>query len=344
LTFVSNPVHHHCEQDEADMPTEAVLHALAKIIGGCPSIHALRERIRKVATSTVPVLIIGETGTGKELCAEAIFLLSDRKPYVPVNCAAIADNLIDSEFFGYRKGAFTGAVKDHVGLIGKADGGTLFLDEVTELGSAAQAKLLRALESREYRPVGSTTTLTSRFRLLAATNADVEDRVNRGLLRRDLLYRIDAVRLLIPPLRERRDDIPSIAAHLLQQIRQQHRYGPTRFSQAAVRVLIDQDWPGNVRQLRNVVEAAAAEAGPHAELIDTEHLIPSFPNATVSHPAPAESIPPLEVSLRIASARAVRDALQVSGGNRRHAARLLRISEAKLYRMLCTLIPELQGV
>jgi DNA-binding NtrC family response regulator len=307
--------------------------ALHKLLGQSAAMQRARIQVQQIARSPVPVLILGETGTGKELCAEAIAVLSGRMPFVPVNCAAFPDGLAESELFGHERGAFTGAVRSHVGVIAQANGGVLFLDELAELPSAVQAKLLRTLESGEYRPLGSTKTLHSQFRILAATSGDLDGVIASGRLRVDLLHRLGAARVFLPPLRERLEDIPLLACEFLRRyLERSCDGGPARIAPEACAVLMQHDWPGNLRQLRNVVEAAAATAGVEEE-IKILHVVP-FLATGGDNGATTESVATLAQVRKKAEQRAILDALGRTGGNRERAASLLRISAATLYRKL----------
>ena len=294
--------------------------------------QAARDQICRLAPSPVPVLILGETGTGKELCAEALAALSGRTPFVPVNCAAFPEGLAESELFGHERGAFTGAIRSHTGVIALANGGVLFLDELAELPTAVQAKLLRTLESGEYRALGSTKTLRSEFRILAATSGDIDRVIGSGRLRMDLLHRLGAARVVLPALRERLEDIPLLAEAFLRRYLERASVGPWRVSREACAILMQHDWPGNLRQLRNVVEAAAAVAGSEEEIgmmHVAQFLSPPEKAAVVS-----EAVPTLAQARARAETRAILEALTRAGGNREQAARLLRVSEATLYRKL----------
>lgn len=306
--------------------------AIERLVGQSPAIVRIRAHIRQIAASPVPVLILGETGTGKELCAAAIAQLSRRKPYVAVNCATFPESLADSELFGYERGAFTGAYRDHAGLVGMVDGGILFLDELAEMSLTVQAKLLRTLESGEYRKVGATKTRRSEFRLLAATNGDPDELMVSGKLRADLVYRLGAIRILLPPLRQRLDDIPLLADDFLRRYRKCNRAGPIGIAPAARRILTEYQWPGNIRELRNVVEAAAAFAGKADEIgvSDVRRALP----ASGSGNSVDDRILTLAEALDEAEAQAILAALQRSQNNRAFAARLLGISQATLYRKL----------
>ena len=306
--------------------------ALGRLIGRSRAMDVVRDQISRLACSPVPVIILGETGTGKELCAEAIAALSGRTPFLPVNCAAFPDGLAESELFGHERGAFTGAVRNHTGVIALANGGVLFLDELAELPGPLQAKLLRTLESGEYRPIGSTRTLRSDFRILAATSGDLEKVIASGRLRVDLMHRLGAARVVLPPLRERLDDIPILAEEFLHRYRERAAIGPARVSAAARLALIQHDWPGNLRQLRNVIEASAAVAGTEVE-IGLLHVLQFLPPAA-RPPAASDAVPTLAEARERAETRAILEALQRAGGNRERAAKLLRVSEATLYRKL----------
>jgi two-component system response regulator HydG len=231
--------------------------SVASIIGSSPSIEAVRERIRRVADAPAPVMIFGETGTGKGLVARALHTDSRRAdhPFVSVNCAALPESLLESELFGYVKGAFTGATSDRAGLFAQADGGSLFLDEIGEMTPALQAKLLHVIESGTVRPVGSGRHVNVDVRVIAATHRNLGHAVREGTFREDLLYRLDVVPIVLPSLRDRKEDVPALLAHFLDDARK--RYPQSRvsgFSAEALRYLGDYPWPGNVRELAHLVE------------------------------------------------------------------------------------------
>ncbi|MEO1864117.1 MAG: sigma-54 dependent transcriptional regulator, partial [Pseudomonadota bacterium] len=230
----------------------------AGMVGDSDAMKQVFARIEKVAPTDSTVLIYGESGTGKELVARAIHEQGARKsiPLVTMNCAAIPDSLIESELFGYEKGAFTGAEKSTQGLIESADNGTLFLDEVAELSPSAQAGLLRVLQEGELRRLGSTKTKRVNVRVLAATHRDLVARVDEGLFRDDLLYRLKVIEIDLPPLRDRKEDLPALAEHLLQRIRSKLNREVHGFSPGAVKKISEYDWPGNVRELENAIERA----------------------------------------------------------------------------------------
>jgi len=292
------------------------------------------RRIEDLAESPVPLLILGETGTGKDLCARAVAEIAGmERAFLTLNCAALGHSLVDSELFGHRRGAFTGAVRDHTGLLQQAHGGILFLDEIAELPLSTQAKLLRAVESGRFRPVGGEAYRISEFRLIAATNAELEQRVERGAFRADLYHRLGAARIRLPPLRDRGEDIKRLARHFLEQTQVRSETPcPGSFSAAALELLATYTWPGNVRQLKNVVEAAAALARGHAE-IDRREL----QGLLTAAPTGARHTPPdldLTEVVRRAELEAIRAALVRTGGHRGKAAALLGISRATLYRRL----------
>ncbi|HEX3559738.1 MAG TPA: sigma-54 dependent transcriptional regulator [Pyrinomonadaceae bacterium] len=233
---------------------------LRQLIGESESFLAEMRKIPLVAKCDARVLITGETGTGKELCARAVHYLSPRtaKPFIPVNCGAIPSELVENELFGHERGAFTGAVKVQRGLIQEAEGGTLFLDEVDCLPPLAQAKLLRFLQEREYRPLGSARMRRTDVRVIAATNVDLGEAVKQGRVRRDFYYRLNIVPLRLPPLRERRSDIGLLAQHFLSKFAVEFGSAANAFSPGAVERLTAYDWPGNVRELEHIVERAVA--------------------------------------------------------------------------------------
>ena len=266
------------------------LHGLA---GASPAMERVFEQVERYADSSVPILILGETGTGKNLCAHAIWQAGDRRTQlVSLNCAAIPDSRAESELFGHQKGAFTGAVRDHRGIIGRANGGTLFLDEITSLSLHTQARLLRCIEEGSYMPVGAEREHRSDFRLLAAAHPDLDRRVRAGAFREDLLHRLGAVRIHLPPLRERPEDVPVLADAFLADFRRRDgRERPRGLTEEAAALLASQTWPGNARQLRNVVEAAATIARD-AEVIEATVLLEFLPPPGPRRGRPAGSCRP----------------------------------------------------
>src|SRR5437867_8660244 len=245
-----------------------------RLISRSPALQRVFRQIQQVATADVSVLITGETGTGKELVARLVHKLSHRasREFVAVDCNAVAPTLLESEFFGHERGAFTGADRRRVGVFELADGATLFLDEIANLALEAQAKLLRVLQEREFRRVGGSSLLRSDFRLITASNADLASRVRAGAFREDLLHRLTVVEIHLPPLRERREDIPLLVSYFIDQKRLLlKRPGVSRVSHEALDLLVARDWPGNVRELENVIERAIVECP--GEMIEAAHLV-----------------------------------------------------------------------
>ncbi len=253
--------------------------------------QAIYALIQKAGPARAPVLITGETGTGKELAARAIHNASARKDklFVAINCAAIPSEMLESELFGYEKGAFTGAIRERIGKFQMADGGTIFLDELTEMSTALQAKLLRVLQEGKIERLGSNREIELDLRVIAATNRDPRRAIREGRLREDLFYRVNVVSLELPPLRERRDDIPLLANHFIAKHRGTHR--PIRILPRAVERLTAYDWPGNVRELENMIERALIVGS--GEELDEEHFLfesPAPPPAVAQQATPAESV------------------------------------------------------
>ncbi|MFO0695592.1 MAG: sigma 54-interacting transcriptional regulator [Polyangiales bacterium] len=250
------------------------------IVGEAPAMRRLLEQIRKVADTRVTVLIQGETGTGKELAASAVHYWSARKDqlFVAQNCAALPENLLESELFGHKKGAFTGATEDKKGLFELANGGTLFLDEVGEMPLSLQAKLLRVLQDGEIRPVGASQVKRVDVRIVAATNRDLEEEVRAGRFREDLFYRLGVFPVRMPPLRERREDVPALAAHFLRKYAEEFGRNAPGFSQQAMELLQDHDWPGNVRELQNEVQRLLIQVGD-GSFVGPEDLSPRIRKA-----------------------------------------------------------------
>jgi len=305
------------------------------MLGESASLREVRGTIAKLARTQAPVHIAGESGSGKELAARQIHLLGARRdrPFVPVNCGAIPDNLVESEFFGYRKGAFTGAQEDRGGFFQAADGGTLFLDEVAELPLPMQVKLLRAIQEKRVRKVGATQEDPVDVRVISATHQDLAKRVEAGTFRQDLYYRLNVIELKMPPLRECREDIAAISAAILERLARQAGGKPARLSPAALAELQDYDFPGNVRELENILERATALSG--ADEIEIEDLRLRAPAEELAGGgASAEVGGSLPEYLDRVERAAILDALQKTGFNRTAAARLLGVTFRILrYRM-----------
>jgi two-component system response regulator GlrR len=231
-------------------------------IGTSPCFLQVKGKIPLFSRSKLTVLISGETGTGKELFARALHYSGERrgKPFVPVNCAALPDHLVENELFGHSKGAFTGALVEKHGLFHEADGGTLFLDEINSLNMAVQSKLLRVLQDQEFRPLGSTKCRAVEIKIVAATNTDLRYLVEARQFREDLFYRLNVLSVLLPPLRDRKEDIPELARHFLKRSAEEFGKGAVRLSPDAIRKMVNYAWPGNVRELQGVIHRAAALA------------------------------------------------------------------------------------
>ncbi len=287
----------------------------------------MRDLIRKVAGSDTTVLIRGESGTGKEIAARAIHRASGRadRPFVAVNCAAIAESLLDSELFGYRKGAFTGAQEDREGLFEAARGGTLFLDEIGEAGAAVQAKLLRVLEEKKINRVGDPLERSVDVRVIAATNRPLEDAIAERLFREDLYYRLLVFPLDVPPLRDRADDIPLLAAHFSQRLGHRRQ----NLSAAVIARMRAYPWPGNVRELRNVMERAHILAGD-APITD-DHILLDVGGAA---PSTGGTVPGEDLNLDNHARVLIAAALQRAGNNKSLAAKMLGITRRTLYSRL----------
>ena len=300
-----------------------------EFVGGSAPMQGVYELIRQVAPGKTTVLITGETGTGKELVARAIHRASPRQSalFVPINCAAIPADILESELFGYQKGAFTGANKDRVGKFEMADGGTLFLDELTEMPMPLQAKLLRVLQENIIERLGSNRGIPIDVRIVAATNRDPRQAISDGRLREDLYYRVNVFNIDLPPLREHKDDIPALAASYLLSLN-----NTQGISQAAMVCLWNYSWPGNVRELQNVIERAAVLA--HDAEIDLKYLPLEMTNAkVVANSLEPDSFVSLELNAAIENLEEsmIRNALNQTGNNKSKAARLLGISERALW-------------
>lgn len=313
-----------------------------RLLGESPPLMQVRNLIGKLARTQAPVYIHGESGSGKELAARLIHEHGARrdKPFVPVNCGAIAETLMESELFGYRKGAFTGATEDRIGFFQAAHGGTLFLDELAELPLHMQVMLLRAIQERRVRRVGATQEEPVDVRIISATNQELAGLVEAGRFRRDLYYRLNVVDLTMPPLRECRDDIPLIAASILERLSAQNGVAAPRLSRAALDELMRYDFPGNVRELENLLERAMAlSSSPELlpEDLALHRIAPEESEAAEEAPARAgQRAPeaPLPAYLDRLEREAILEALAKTGFNRTAAARLLGITFRQLrYRM-----------
>jgi len=303
-------------------------YSFADIVSKSPKMRVIFEILPAVAESDATVLIQGESGTGKELVARAIHNLSPRRdrPLVVVNCGALPDTLLESELFGYVAGAFTDAKKDKPGRFALADGGTIFLDEIGDVSPAMQVRLLRVLQEREYYPLGGTKPVKVDVRVIAATNSDLEELVRAGRFRQDLYYRINVVKITLPALRERKEDIPLLAEHFLSRLRSLRGKDITGFSQEAMEILMRYDYPGNVRELENIVEHAFVLCP--GGLIEPRHL----PEHLWQGPDTGGKIG--SGALRDVEAQAILEALSRHGWNRTAAARELGIHKTTLWRKM----------
>jgi DNA-binding NtrC family response regulator len=304
----------------------------SQIVAGSAAMRAVVQRAGVAARSSAPVLIVGETGTGKEMLARAIYNASPRanRPFVPVNCAALPHDLMESELFGYRKGAFTGALTDHAGLFEAAHGGTLFLDEIGELPLAAQAKLLRVLETGELRRVGETTASRVDVRLVSATNHPIQQ-LQGGAFREDLFFRISTIVLDVPPLRHRRDDLYLLVNHFLRLL--EARYGrPVSLDRAGMDRLLAYPFPGNVRELAHILESAVAVSTDDPQIILDRDLGPLLRSHSGFRDLPPQVS--ADCSLETLEKFAIRQALRLADHNKSRAAELLGLSRGSLYHKL----------
>jgi two-component system response regulator HydG len=319
---------------------------MGDLIGTSPAMEKVYRIMSKVASSTHPVLILGESGTGKELVAHAIHTSGPNaaKPFVPVDCGSLVPTLIESELFGHVKGAFTGANRAKEGLLASAEGGTVLLDEIGELPLDLQAKLLRALQEREVRPVGATHAVPISARVLAATNRDLTAMVAQGLFRKDLYFRLNVVNLKIPPLRNRREDIQMLAEYFLDRV-QRESGKAHRFSEDTARVMMEYDWPGNVRELQHAIERTCAmSSGPVLHTVDlptqlqdfrAHRQVPGQANGfgdglSDGHESQGDSI----VSIADMEKQAILETIRQLKGDKLMAAKLLGIGKTTLYRKL----------
>ncbi|HZD04889.1 MAG TPA: sigma-54 dependent transcriptional regulator, partial [Longimicrobiales bacterium] len=309
----------------------------AELVGTTPALAGVRELIRRVAPTEARVLITGESGTGKELAATAIHGLSRRKggPFVRVNSAAIPRDLVESEMFGHERGAFTGATERRRGRFELADGGTLFLDEVADLGPEAQGKLLRALEGGVVERVGGSSPVSVDVRVVAATNRDLRREVTEGRFREDLFFRLDVVPIHMPSLRERKQDIPLLVAHVLDRLRKKHGLPSPRLQDDALARLRNHPWPGNVRELFNIVERLAIlYPGSRVDADQVARVLPGSPGRAAA-PAYRDDDPrPLRDRLDDYERELLEGALDSAGGNVAEAGRRLRTDRANLYRRM----------
>ncbi|MBD3641310.1 MAG: sigma-54-dependent Fis family transcriptional regulator [Marinobacter sp.] len=330
---------------DAKPETEAETDEPGLLLGNSPQIRKLRNQTRKLARSQAPVFISGESGSGKELVARMIHLQGPRRdgPFIAVNCGAIPSELMESEFFGHKKGSFTGAVESKEGLFRSANGGTLFLDEVADLPLAMQVKLLRAIQEKAVRPVGDTKEVPVDIRVLSATHKNLPELVQEGNFRQDLFYRINVIELAVPPLRERPDDIPLLASHILGRIAREYECDPAALTRDAVERLKAYDFPGNVRELENILERAFTLCDEDRISADDLHLgngvQPAGSASGLANPgSDAPSVPEGEIDLEgfleNIERQAIEKALEATRWNKTAAAKRLGISfRALRYRL-----------
>jgi DNA-binding NtrC family response regulator len=298
------------------------------IVGRSARMRDLFDLVDSVAASDANILIQGESGTGKELIANAIHRRSARArgPFIKINCAALPKDLIESELFGYRRGAFTGATADREGLLEAAEGGSLLLDEIGEMPPYLQTKLLRVLQERAYRPLGSDRTVRVNFRLISATNADIDAALADGRLREDLYFRINTISLRVPPLRERTEDIPLLSEHFIEVFRERYQRGVKAMAPAVHHLLIRHRWAGNVRELENVIERAVLVAK------GTEITVADLPEAFRQQAsARADFVVPPHRTLAEIERLAIQQTLERTNGNKQEAARILGLYRPTLY-------------
>jgi two-component system, NtrC family, response regulator AtoC len=322
------------------------------IVGESKSLNHVHDLVRRVASGNVTVLVRGESGTGKELVARSIHAQSDRGsgPFIKIHCAALPDALLESELFGYEKGAFTGATSRKPGRVELAESGTLFLDEIGDITPAMQVKLLRLLQDYEYERLGGTVTLRADVRFVAATHRDLEQMIRSGAFREDLFYRLNVVPIWLPPLRARREDVPMLATHFCARFATSHKKHVV-LGDDAIAALKAERWPGNVRQLQNFIErlVVLSETGVIAASDVRQELAPQAAFSTqssmsvasvlagpasVAAPSTASGVTSLDAAVRDAERRAIERALKHAAGNRTLAARLLGVSRATLYTKL----------
>jgi two-component system, NtrC family, response regulator AtoC len=300
------------------------------IVGHSEAMEKVYRLIEKMSGISSNVLIVGETGTGKELVARAIHYNSERsdRPFVAVNCGALTESLLESELFGHLKGAFTGAIANQEGFFRKADKGTLFLDEISEVSHGLQVKLLRAIQEREVIPVGSREPLRFDVRLIAATNRLLEDEVKKGTFREDLFYRINVITIPLPPLRDRKEDVPLLVNHFLQKYAQRLGKPSVKILREAMQALVNYDWPGNVRELENMIERAVALC--EEDLIERTDLPDKLTQVKIA----IRDLDEYEMTLDALEEQHIKKVLQKVNGDKVKASQILGINLSTLYRKL----------
>jgi PAS domain S-box-containing protein len=298
------------------------------ILGGNSAMQRMYTLVEALADVQTTVLINGESGTGKELVAAALHHQGVRrdKPFVKVNCSALSDHLLESELFGHVRGAFTGAISNKIGRFQKAHGGTIFLDEIGDISLAMQMRLMRVLQEQEFEPVGDSNSIKVDVRVIAATNQDLAEKVRLGTFRHDLYYRLNVVRLIIPPLRDRLDDIPLLVTHFLEKFSQKFQRSLSAVSRETIELFMNHSWPGNVRELEHTIEHAAILCP--SDVISVQDLPEDFCTAHRNHRPQSITSPNPGNDLTL------EDALEKAGGNKAKAARLLGVSRCTVYRKL----------
>ena len=306
-----------------------------RIIGESAPVKALRQQLSLMAGTNGRVLIFGESGVGKELVAHALHALSPRAalPFVEVNCAAIPEELIESELFGHRKGSFAGALDDKTGKFQKADGGTVFLDEVGDMSLRTQAKVLRAIEEQRFEPIGAPGPVKVDLRVVAATNKNLEEEIERGNFREDLFYRLNVIPFVVPPLRERLEDIPLLADHFLKEFTTAYGRKPKELTPEAYQTLGEYHWPGNVRELKNLIERIVI-LNPQVR-VDARHI--PLHAARRQHDRPSERFGSLQEVREAAEREYILKKLEETNGNVTRTAELLGLERSNLYRKMKTL-------
>jgi two-component system nitrogen regulation response regulator NtrX len=306
-----------------------------RIIGESAPVKALRQQLSLMAGTNGRVLIFGESGVGKELVAHALHAMSPRAalPFVEVNCAAIPEELIESELFGHRKGSFAGALDDKTGKFQKADGGTVFLDEVGDMSLRTQAKVLRAIEEQRFEPVGAAESLQVDVRVVASTNKNLEEEIERGNFREDLFYRLNVIPFVVPPLRERLEDIPLLADHFLKEFTTAYGRKPKELTPEAYQTLGEYHWPGNVRELKNLIERIVI-LNPQVR-VDARHI--PLHAARRQHDRPLERFGSLQEVREAAEREYILKKLEETNGNVTRTAELLGLERSNLYRKMKTL-------
>jgi DNA-binding NtrC family response regulator len=307
-------------------------YSFSEIIGTSESLQRVFRLVEKVAATNTNILVYGESGTGKELVARAIHHNSPRadRPFVAINCGALPETLLESELFGHTKGAFTGATQARAGLFRSAEGGTVFLDEIGEISQALQVRLLRAVQEHEVTPLGSNAPARFDARIICATNRDLEREVSEGRFREDLFYRLNVIEVHLPPLRERREDIPLLARHFVKRTAREQGQDEKPLEPAAMTALINYNWPGNVRELQNAIERAFTLSG---ERLDLESLPPRVRDSAGAHPAVLDP-DGLRPTLEEVERRYILDTLASVNQDKTRAANVLGIDLSTLYRKL----------